>query len=618
METQTLTTPRFRTDLVTQPIEAAGQRFVDVTDPDSGTTFRFYEVEYAIACAMNGARDLRGLASWALEELGLETNSTELSTVINTLGELGYLEGEAAAGDVALGAPGGAPPVEQVAAPIEAADLALGAPGKSPIARSRPTPPASDDIALGAPGAVDAAGAAPGMTEESFEGLLDEEPPTKVRPAPARPAATSMDDEPTRRREVVDEMDFGDLEGITPPPVEVPLPKLRPITSAPMADDDGPTNLPPPAPGLEEVAALARPDVSVDLSEHLSIDAADVKEAVRQSQVMQAVDVPEELLAEIGQEAAKPEGEKAKAESSVPVVLPDERAQVSRPVATPAAEPQEAPAPVAATGGSGTLLFLIFLLIIVGAGAAYYFLVYKKKLENQASTAGTTQPARSQTPVEPTPPPPPPKPSATLEAAAAEQAEVTMPKAGAVSWMADDGAQVAKGDPVAKLKGIERYERKLAEYKSRQEHYQRKLDKANEEMAAATTPAAKARAQRHIDSATRKVEQKKQGQVDMTDEIAKLTLAAPTAGTVNQVAHVGGWMKDGATILEIGGPAGVQATFALPAGRSLSAGDAVKVAPKGAPGDAVDCQVDSVAGASATVWCAAGDKLSAGGQVELQ
>ena len=92
METESTALPRFRTDLVAQPIDDDGQRFVDVTDPDSGATFRFYDVEYSIACAMDGKRSLNGLVSWALEELGLEASATELETVISTLDELGYLE----------------------------------------------------------------------------------------------------------------------------------------------------------------------------------------------------------------------------------------------------------------------------------------------------------------------------------------------------------------------------------------------------------------------------------------------------------------------------------------------------------------------------------------------
>ena len=54
--------PRFRDDLVAQPLEEEGIRWVDVTDPNSGSTFRFYDVEYSIACAMDGARDIEGLA----------------------------------------------------------------------------------------------------------------------------------------------------------------------------------------------------------------------------------------------------------------------------------------------------------------------------------------------------------------------------------------------------------------------------------------------------------------------------------------------------------------------------------------------------------------------------
>lgn len=91
METQR-TRPRFRTDLVAKPVEENGQVFVDVTDPDTGSTFRFYEVEYSVACAMDGARDVTDLASWAQQELGLEPSREELSTVVATLGELGYLE----------------------------------------------------------------------------------------------------------------------------------------------------------------------------------------------------------------------------------------------------------------------------------------------------------------------------------------------------------------------------------------------------------------------------------------------------------------------------------------------------------------------------------------------
>src|SRR5690606_28409908 len=84
--------PRFRQDLVAESIEDGATRFIDVLDPDSGTLFRFFEVEYSLACAMDGQRDVAGIIRWADEELGLKTNAKEVSHVIATLADLGYLE----------------------------------------------------------------------------------------------------------------------------------------------------------------------------------------------------------------------------------------------------------------------------------------------------------------------------------------------------------------------------------------------------------------------------------------------------------------------------------------------------------------------------------------------
>jgi hypothetical protein len=83
--------PRFRTDLVAEPIEEGGHRYIDVVDPDTGNGFRFYDVEYSLACAMDGERDVEGLVVWAKEELGIEPGRNELQQVISTLDTLGYL-----------------------------------------------------------------------------------------------------------------------------------------------------------------------------------------------------------------------------------------------------------------------------------------------------------------------------------------------------------------------------------------------------------------------------------------------------------------------------------------------------------------------------------------------
>ncbi len=79
--------PRFRQDLVAEPIEDGNTRFIDVMDPDSGNVFRFYEVEYSLACAMDGERDVPGILRWAQEELGLSASANEVKSVIATLGD---------------------------------------------------------------------------------------------------------------------------------------------------------------------------------------------------------------------------------------------------------------------------------------------------------------------------------------------------------------------------------------------------------------------------------------------------------------------------------------------------------------------------------------------------
>src|SRR6187402_1268560 len=113
--------PRFRQDLVAEPIEDGATRFIDVLDPDSGTLFRFFEVEYSLACAMDGQRDIAGIVKWADEELGLKTSAKEVNNVISTLGDLGYLERGAAAAAAA-----------NAAAAATGAAVAAVKPGKTP------------------------------------------------------------------------------------------------------------------------------------------------------------------------------------------------------------------------------------------------------------------------------------------------------------------------------------------------------------------------------------------------------------------------------------------------------------------------------------------------------
>ena len=84
--------PRFRQDLIAETVEHQGSRFIDVMAPEGNDVFRFYEVEYSLACGMDGERDVAGIVKWAQDELGLTPSPQEVRAVIAALGDLGFIE----------------------------------------------------------------------------------------------------------------------------------------------------------------------------------------------------------------------------------------------------------------------------------------------------------------------------------------------------------------------------------------------------------------------------------------------------------------------------------------------------------------------------------------------
>jgi hypothetical protein len=538
-----------------------------------------------------------------------------------------------AGADVELGHAGGSsrPAIAVVAAPVD--DLELGLPGKSPLARERPVLAAAEPVELGTPGAAmfgDAPVAAPvaasprapidpGTQDDmSFEGLLD---PTGIRPSPL---AGEGDDAPTALRSTQPPQpqdDFG-LDGLTPPPAEVPSPSLRPSTQ-PAADDDGPTNLPPPAPGLEVE------DVSVDLSEHLSIGADDLKEAVRQSQVMQAVDVPAELLAELEGKQPEPEARVASpsplakndvkqvpVDPSTPVELPSKPAVVSKGTATEPPPQREEPR------SSAGILLLLLVFVLVGAGAAYYFLVYKKQQDKASGKAPIATPG-PKTPVGPPQPPAPAKPTAALGSAPAAGATITMPETGAVEWLIDDGATVEEGDALVRLKGYARLEKKANAYDVRHMQYQDKLDRAKASMENAAE-SAKPRLEKTIAAYEAKVSEKVTLAQATRDEAAKLTITAAAPGTVKVIGRAGAWTKAGDPLVEVAAADVLSATFAVPAASTRRVGDPATVRKPGASDMdmSLACSVTAADGDRVTVTCARPppdtNAPKEGDQVELQ
>jgi RND family efflux transporter MFP subunit len=83
--------PRFRNDLEAQRGEIDDLAFYDVFDPEGGTSFRMYEVEYLIARELDG-RPIDVVAMDVSRRLGIETSADELRQYVGKLHELGFLE----------------------------------------------------------------------------------------------------------------------------------------------------------------------------------------------------------------------------------------------------------------------------------------------------------------------------------------------------------------------------------------------------------------------------------------------------------------------------------------------------------------------------------------------
>jgi hypothetical protein len=625
------TRPRFRTDLVAKPFDEAGQRFVDVTDPDSGKTFRFYEIEYSIACAMDGRRDLAGLVEWAQAELGVEPSPDELKTVISTLQDLGYLEQGARSG-FALGTAGAASDDDEGAEALASGDeFELGNAGKSPLDMS-------DEERLDAPE----------LTLGGSGNELVEMGPGEL------PAASDYDDSPTvikkssALRDSTDELGPPSSPSIEPTAVQ---PVLRPVRARSTNDEEGPTNIPPPVAEFDE-------EVSVDLTDHMRIGAADVKEAVRQSKVIQAVEVPPELGRRLSARSVTgDEDESATTEHEAPRLapppgpqlrmqtspvgsgtaatteLPDQPAFVSEPLAglpddgtgrvsaTFHAERSgavEAPQPKSRLG----LLLLILLLVGAGAGAAYYFLIY---LPSQQEATVTPQPVTPQ-PVTPEPPPKPAPPSAKLAAAPVDPVPVTAAAEGEIKEILAAGAEVAENDVVAKLAGFETAQRKIDKAMSDAERYQKRIAASEEkkQKAEASSPGSGAKYQKDIDADQQKVAAREKEIEAARQEMEPYVVRAPIAGKITTDRAVGQKVAAGDTVFSIELPPRLQARFTIETGDVPGKHDKVKVAVKSDESKAGTCTVSEISEAGAetkgreiTVICPNAEPFADGAEVVL-
>ncbi len=654
--------PYFRNDLVARPLDDGGQRFIEVTDPDSGTSFKFYEIEYAIACAMDGERDVGELAEWARIELGLEPSPDELQVVIGTLGDLGYLEGvgapqaqqprtapAAAGGNVTRGwdvqrdedmVPQSAKPTPRM--PLARPPVAAG----GAVTRGWDVQSASEDVELGSPGKAAAAASGPGGVTRGWDVPASEDE--------VELGMAGRGDQPVRRgnepRAAAGEFELGSAgnRGMTDPEAVT-------FSGAPVPERDAASIHDRDTVQRGAVGGADFDDLSTDLSDHVPLAASELKEAVRSSKVMGAVKPPHDQDVQLEgpkvgagsrtvmgwQAPAVPPGPAAKPHVTVqkqpvpgqpsagpaqvsppagtPMVLPGKPAEISRPHVAPIAvgEPYPGQHDHRHEQKKSVLLPVLLVLILLAAagGGAYWYFVVRPKNDG----SGTSAPASGQTataaggegttpaaadgkqPAEPAPI------SAMLEAGPNAEHELTAPKNGRFSWVAPAGSEVAVGAPVAKFEGIQGWERLLTASQESQKKYQEKLDQA-------TSKGDKNAMKSAEDNVKRK-----QADIDRANtEMAKYVIAAPVGGVVEPAVEPRVWIKKDTPVAKILAQSGPRATFNLPAGRSHAAGDEVQVSSKADPALKATCKVESAEAQKLVVTCPTDSGLAAGSEVVLK
>jgi hypothetical protein len=593
-EVAALERPKFRQDLVAEQVDEAGHRFIDVADPETGNLFRFYEVEYSLACAMDGERDVPGIVRWAQEELGLKASPSEVKSVIQTLGSLGFIDSGAAGAGVSQ--------TDATAVAARAYDDEL-APG----------------IVVGKRDDSD-------VTSGSVElGLTDMAASSKHEELPSAPdyglGAPGSSQRPKLPALPVEDISLG-ASGAS--------------TLATTSEDMPPTG-----------------DMSLDFA----IKPDDVKEAVRASRVMNTPELPPELLeAEAARakveakveakapvkpepkkpepviEAKKPEAKKPEPEpmKKAPQTAPMAKVAEPKPVeakpaspriekAKPAVELPKAPVvekkpphPVAPRSGvSGMTIVLFVLLVLTAAGFfAWKYLLNNDEPEAQDDDATLHHRRPPKLPPKPAEPPPIGGKVVLERPAATDLSSLT---AGAVESVETNDKMVKADDVVIRLVGAKALETDLAAMQKDIDRVKGELDKATGELAAAKDDAAKAKAQATVTDRQKSLDDKQAKMTAKAAELAKFVIKAPVDGRLSTAAKVGQKVAATEAIAKLAPMPVLAVVLKDP---SLTVGSAVTLAIKDNE-KRLACTVASVEGDSAKVTCPAEPAVENGTDVTL-
>lgn len=484
--------PRFRQDLLAELVDEQGARFVDVMDPDSGNLFRFYEVEYSLACAMDGERDVPGIVKWAQEELGMTPSPQEVRTVIATLGDLGFIDTGAA--DLAPGVVVGAAGRVQPSTPIE-----LGRPGTA-APRTGPQPRASE-YALGVAGSAWRHGETADPAENTDVELGA--PGRTARPTPGPPASAGSDVS----------IDLSDHVAVRPADVQeaVRASKVMSAVDVPQAlldtIEDRPTAK--AAQPVHERAPEARPEAPRSDLRDARAESRDARDARPEPRV------------------GKPPLTRQPSATRPPVELQR----------TPA--PVEQPVPTAPRSRVSPVLVVLLILAALGGGA---YLVWKYLLDKPSPVVSVpVEPAAP--PVKPPPPPaPPPPPTAKVAMEVPEPDDVKASRAGVIETILADKAAVKTGDVIVKLVGNKPIEAELFNIARDQKRMQDQIATLTRRRAAARAAgnrAAENAAQNGIDDRQKTLDAKQALAGARTADLDRFLLQAPSNGTFSPAVKQG-------------------------------------------------------------------------------
>ena len=604
--------PVFRQDLVAEVVDEQGARYIDVADPDSGNMFRFFEVEYALACAMDGQRDVAGIVKWAQEELGLTPSPKEVQTVIATLADLRFIETGATRLSDVPEAKAAAKNVHEEATTAGAAAYSDDELGRGVVVGKQQGGVAAAsgmNVELGNAGATGARAAEPALPKADFDLGA---PGAGATAGSKKPAAPTED------------FALG-------------------------------------APGAASAKADKKPaaaDLSLDLTADMPVKAADVKEAVRQSKVMTAVEVPKELqdeleapaqsakaaaekaaaekkAAEEKAAAEKKAAEKAAADKKAAEKKPADKAAdkkaadkaadkktdkaadkaaEKKPITLPKTAPEKTPvAPPAPKQGISPVLVVLLILAVVGAGAYFFWKLVLDKPD--ASEQSKAQP--------PKPPPPPPPPAevtakVTLETPPAQ--EIKAP-AGTIESIEPADKEVKGGDVIATLVGAKALNTELDKLRA-------DIDKGTPAIEAATKDLSDAQqkenneagvkaAQAKLDRVKKPIEDKKATVVKKQADLDKLIVKTTIDGKLalpDPAPKAGDKVTADQIIATVQKPTVPVATFKIPAGTKVGADGNVTI---NAGGKTVVCTVSDAQAETIKVTCPPDSGLADGTDVKF-